>query len=252
MVEGKYSDILSGILMKFKDMISGPGIPWENARFVLAEVPLRREAARHLPMMLSLDDPPRGTLFIVYYTKTSFTVAYHEAALLINVRHPLGSGLHCPWMIVDDDTSMIYGRELLAYPKKMGSFTFEEQGDDVRASLTRRGVTVLAMEGKKRAPQEMPAPVFTHRTFNVGGPGSFLLVNPIWTFRAHEVIHESREMELAVTVNHSEWDPISELIAGPPTSARFVAMDILGSKDNFIAGLSGPRFIMRNFNLRFR
>jgi acetoacetate decarboxylase len=242
-----------GAILDFIRMVRPRTNLWDNARFILADVPVDPAAARKaLPLLLRPSDPPRATLFIADYTKTSFTVPYREAALLLHVRHPLGAGLHCPWMTVDDDTALIYGRELLGYPKKFAQFEFVEEGDTVRASVSRRGVKVMSMAGVKGAPQAKPLPVFDVKTFNVGGPASWFVVNPIWLFRPREVIHESREMKVEVSIHPSEWDPIAELIAGPPDSGRFVAMDIVNSRYNLIAGLAGPAYLHNNFNLRFR
>lgn len=241
-----------GALGFFRDQSRGKGNLWDNARFLLAEVPMREaEARRILPFGLRPSDPPRATLFIVDYTRTSFSVPYHEAALLVHVRHPLGVGLHCSWMIVDDDTALIYGRELLGYPKKMGTFAFREEGDTVTASVSRRGVRVLSMEGTRGEKHASPAPVFDVKTFNVGGPGGWFLFNPLWMFRAREVIRESCELDVKVSIESSEWDPISGLVSGEVLSARFVVMDIVGSRYNVCVGLSGPQFVATNFNLRF-
>lgn len=123
---------------------------WENARFVMTDVPLdKQEAQKILPLGMNLTAPPMATVFVVNYQNTAFTVPYKEAAFLIHVRTPLGKGLHCCWMVVDDDTALILGRELLGYPKKMADIRFEEKGGDVKASVTRRGTRVLAMEAKR-------------------------------------------------------------------------------------------------------
>lgn len=226
---------------------------WDNARFILADVPLHPDRVKAaLPWFLKPVSPPRATLFVVNYTKTSFTVPYHEAAMLIHVRHFLGPGLHCHTMIVDDDTALIYGRELLGYPKKFAQFEFSENGDRVSGSYTRRGVKVLSMEGVKGARQAAPKPVFDVKTFNVGGPGSWFMLNPIWLLRPREVIHESYDLEVKVKLEPSEWDPIAELVVGEPTNGRFVVLDIVNSRYNIIAGFSGPSFTMTNFNVRFR
>lgn len=226
---------------------------WDNARFVLAKVPLDRAAAKEiLPLGMWLDEPATGVLFIVDYTKTSFTVPYKEAALLINVKTPLGSGVHCPWMVVDDDTALIYGRELLGYPKKMAEFTFDEREDAVKASVTRRGVKVLSLEARRGQAQTTPPPVFNKKTFNAGGLGQFFSINPVWLFKPKEKIHESYEAEVEVRLEASPFDPIADLVAGPATSGRLVVMDIPGSEYNLPVGLAGLRFFANTFYLRFR
>jgi acetoacetate decarboxylase len=226
---------------------------WDGARFILADVPLHPDKVKTaLPWFLKPANPPMATLFVVNYPKTSFTVPYHEAAMLIHVKHLLGNGLHCHTMTVDDDTALIYGRELLGYPKKFAQFEFIEDGDRVRGSYTRRGVKVLEMEGTKGARQPDPKPVFDVKTFNVGGPGSWFILNPIWLLRPREIIHESYAMDVKINLEPSQWDPIKDLIIGEPVNGRFVILDIVNSRYNLIAGFSGPSFLMTNFNIRFR
>lgn len=242
-----------GALKFFRDQSRGKGNLWENARFILADVPLdEKEARRILPFGLKPSDPPMATLFIVDYTRTAFTVPYHEAGFLLHVRHRFGPGLHCSWMIVDDDTAMIYGRELLGYPKKMGEFAFKEEGDTVTASMIRRGVYVLSLEGKRGEKQSTPPPVFDVKTFNVGGPGGLFICNPIWMFRPTEVIRESYDLDVKVTIEPSEWDPIADVVSGEAVSGRFVVMDIVTSKYNIPVGVSGPSFMANNYNMRLR
>jgi len=247
---------MSGFVGSFKNLfgkVYGKEDLWDNARFIFADVPVEpKVASKRLPWGLRLADPPRATLFIVDYTKNSFTVPYHESAILLHVRHLLGAGLHCPWMVVDDDTALIFGRELLGYPKKMGEFVFEEDDDMVRASMTRRGTTVLSMEGVKGEREVPPRPAFDVKTFNAGGPGSLFVINPVWMFRPREVIHESRQMEVKINIEASEFDPIAEMVAGGPLSGRFVAMDIVNSKYNLPVGLCGIKYLSRNFDIRFR
>ena len=85
---------------------------------------------------------------------------------MLDVTHePSGaSAMHCPWMLVDSDRSMIAGREVLGFPKKMGDVAFRIDGTDVSdagfdaaaafrpgsrisAKVTRGGVTLVEMSG---------------------------------------------------------------------------------------------------------
>lgn len=231
----------------------GEGNLWDNARFILADVPLDlREAKRVLPCGLRPSDPPIATLFVANYTKLSFNVPYHEAAVLIHVRTPLGKGLHCCWMVVDDDTALIYGREFLGYPKKMADIMFAENDDHISAGVSRRGVKVLTMEGNRGPAQEPPPPVFNFKTFNAGGPGQFFAINPIWFFRPKEVLRESYSAKVMVSLADSDYDPIARLVSGDPVSGRFAVTDILGSKYILPVGLTGLSWFANVFNLRFR
>jgi acetoacetate decarboxylase len=228
---------------------------WDNARFVLADVPLDyNELKRILPWGMKPASPPMATFFICDYPKVSFPIVpYHEAAMLIHVRTPLGEGLHCCWMIVDDDTALILGREMLGYPKKMGVFEFDEKEGTVHASVSRRGVRVITIEAKRGLPQNTKPPVFNIKTFNVGAMGQLLVINPIWMFRPREVIHESYMADIKLSLNSSGVDPISRLIAGEPRNGRIVVMDIPGDSPYMApVGVTGPLWFGRTFNMRFR
>lgn len=242
-----------GVLKMFGDAFFGEENLWDGARFILADVPVdKEEAQKILPRGLRLDGPPTATLFISNYTKTSFTEPYKEAAVLLHVRSAIGKGVHCPWMIVDDDTALIHGRELLGFPKKMGEFTFDEKGDAIKASITRRGVTVLELEGKRGEEQRDPEPVLGRNIFNSGGPGQMYLFNPLWVFRPTEVIHESYSSKVKVTVRDSDLDPISKLFSNGTVDGRIAVLDIPGGKYYFPLGLGGLMHTGRTFLMRFK
>lgn len=229
------------------------GNMWDGARFIIANVPLNAKVVRSiLPLGMKPVEPATGMLFIVDYPKTSFEVIYKECALMIDVNTPLGKGVHCAWMVVDDDTAMIYGREGLAFPKKMARFEFKEEADYVYGSITRRGVKVLSIEGKRGQAQANPEPVFAKKTFNIGGPGQLLSINPIWLFKPKEVIHESYDLDVTVKIEDSEYDPISQIVTGSPINGRFVVMDIPGSEYILPVGLAGLKFYANTSSLRFR
>ncbi len=228
---------------------------WDNARFVLADIPLNgNDVKKILPLGMWTGPEPRATLFICDYPEVSYPIVpYHEAAMLVHVRTPLGKGLHCCWMIVDDDTALILGREMLGYPKKMGIFEFEENGDEIRSAVSRRGTRVLEIRARRGETQDPAPPVFNHKTFNTGAMGQFLAINPIWMFRPREVIHESYHADIQVTLNDSEFDPMARLAAGEASNGRIVVMDIPGDSPYMLpVGISGPVLFNRTFNMRFR
>ena len=226
---------------------------WEDAHFLLADVPLKLGGvAKILPLGMKPADPPLATLFIADYRKTGFTIPYREAAALIHVRTLFGTGVHCCWMPVDDDTALIYGRELLGYPKKLAKIEYEETADGVRASVTRRGVTVLSMEGKRGAAQNAPAPVFDIKTFNVGGLAQMFALNLVWLERPIEVIHESYDAEVTVQLTESEFDPLTSFLEPEVATGRMAVTDILGSRYMYPVGAAGVRWLSNTFSMRVR
>ena len=229
---------------------------WENADFILADIPVKPEEARKiLPWYLRLRDPFRATFFITRYPKTAFTVSYNEAAILLHVRHLLyGNGVHCPWMIVDDDTALIYGRELLGYPKKMAEIPFEDDGTSITAGLTRRNTSVISVEAERLEKETDPAPVLGLKTFNYSGLGQYCIVNPVWMFKPREVVHESHKARVKLDIRYSDYDPIARLIDDFPghIDGRVARIDIMGARMLWFAGLTGLRIYKNTFNLRFR
>ena len=225
----------------------------EEARFVVADLPLHRDRAQEiLPFGLRLADPPTGTLFVVDYRRPAFCEPYLEAAFLVHVRTVLGRGLHCCWIVVDNDTPMIYGRETLAYPKKMAELRFEETGDTVVASVRRRGVEVLSLQARRTGPLDDPDPIFGATTYNVGGIGEVLGLQPIWRFRLKERVRESYRLDLALTLRDSAFDPVARLVAGEPRQARMVIEDIAGAQTMLPVGFTGPKWLARTFYMRYR
>jgi acetoacetate decarboxylase len=236
------------------DIRTGQARLWENARFLAVEVPLNAAAVRKiLPFGLRLANPPIATLFVADYTKTAFTIPYREAALLIQVRTLLRRGVHCCWMVVDDDTAQIYGREVLGYPKKLARFRFEEKEQRVSAGVSRRGVDLISVEARVMGREDDPRPVLG-TTFNAGGLGQFMAMNPIWSFTPTERIHESFRAEAELRLGDSNVDPIKPLIADTAgkLSARFVVTDIVGARMMFPIGAAGPGWFFNTYSLRYR
>lgn len=241
------------VLKMFGDAFFGDENLWDDGHFIFADVPLNEDRAKQiLPRGLRLDGEPTATLFMTHYRKNSFTVPYREAAVLMHVRSVFGRGLHCPWIIVDDDTALIHGRELLGFPKKMGEFVFEEDDEGIKTTITRRGVTVLEMEGKRGAPQDPAPPAMDKKIFNSGGPGQMYLLNPLWMFNPTEVIHESYESDVKVTVRESENDPLSLLFSSGVYKGRIVIMDIPSGKFHIPVGFGGLMHFGRTFLMRFK
>ena len=240
--------------LKLFRQLFGRGIKQcENARFLMLEVPLAKDEVRKiLPFGMRPSNPPRGVLFVVDYTAPTFTVPYKEAALMVRVRTVLGEGWHCCWMVMDDDTAMIYGREMLAFPKKRAEISFDEDGDRVQASVSRRGIEVVSIDAARETLETAPEPVFDVKTFNVGGMGQFLAFNPVWMFRITETVRESHTANATLRLQESRYDPLQQLIAGQPESGRFVVTDVTGARYLFPVGLAGMKWFSETFFMRFR
>ena len=200
---------------------------WTRARMVWAEVPVDAEQVRAwVPFPLRLAKPATASVFIADYPQTSFGSIYHEAAILLDVTL-LGIPLqYCPWMIVDDDSAMILGREMLGYPKKMGIFRFEERDGHFLGSVARGGQEVFRIEATlTRRTLANPALGIGRWQVNLRNmlgllPGHLLL------FRPRETVHEAQELEDAVvTLTASPDDPIA-IAVGAARKASIRTCDI--------------------------
>lgn len=226
---------------------------WVDNRFILADVPLnKKRIKRILPAGMWLTGECKATLFIVDYKQPNFTAPYKEAGLLVHIRTLFGKGLHCCWMAVDDDTAMIYGRELLGYPKKMADISYRDLAGQISADVFRRGTRVLKMEGKTGKRQVDPSPVIGCKIFNASGPGQMMYVQPVWLSRPKEVIHESYSADVTIELESSECDPLSYLIEGPAYNGRYVVTDIPGARYVFPVGMTGPLWLKNTYNMRYR
>ncbi len=77
------------------DLNRDHGYMWEGSRILSADIGLnRKEAGKVLPRGMRLTDPPTATVYITDCVKTSFTVPYKEAGLMIHVRTLFGKGWH--------------------------------------------------------------------------------------------------------------------------------------------------------------
>lgn len=201
---------------------------WDHARMVFCEIPIDPAKVRDwLPAPLRLARPARAVLFIADYPKTTFGCVYKEAAILIECRLlGLFPVLHCPWMVVDCDQAMIWGREMLGYPKKMARITFEEKDGRFRGAVARRGHEVMRFEGRVGASEPHPSVGIGRMQVNIRGHIGFL-PGHLLTVRPTEDVHSANRMDLQVELRDSPLDPIG-IQAGPATHATIRTCDIGG------------------------
>ena len=198
---------------------------WTHARVLEAEVAISASIASSLlPAALRLEDPPTATLFVADYPETRFGSVYREAAVLLHASDTKGPALHCPWMVVDDDTALILGRELLGFPKKLAEIRLDPVAGGLVASVSRKETEVMRLEAKLGELEERPAPLFGRRIVNVIGTpvtGMKLVDLP----PAREVIHSSRSAQVKVALCSSERDPLGDLLPSPSGPARYLELD---------------------------
>jgi acetoacetate decarboxylase len=187
---------------------------YRDAHYFVADMEIDEHvAARWVPRPLKLARPARASLFTAWFPHNTFGSVYREAGLFLHVEHLWTRAVHCPWMLVDDDVALIVGRELLGYPKKMGTIEFELRGDEIRGVASRRGTELLRMEGTLRESVGDPPPMLGRPHRNVRSSLGLALPK-LLAFTPKEEAIEVRRVEVKVEVGCSERDPLGELCFG--------------------------------------
>lgn len=197
-----------------KDFLSAGGRQlsafWSGSKFLAFNAEIDPGTARRwLPPGLTATDPARALVFVVDYVKTGLGFDYREVGVLLHATLRRKPVLHVAWMVVDDDTAMILGRELLGFPKKMAEINIEFASDSARAVVRRRGVDLLTLDARLGDPIAETR-VFPHPIVNVRGiPG--LLPNMLLRIEGKEHFHSGRTADIDVKVKDSPFDPLAEL-----------------------------------------
>jgi len=204
---------------------------WVDARVLSVDVDIDADAAQVLlPPPLLLSDPPRATIFCADYPEGAFGIVYSEAAVFIHCRDDKGPAVHCPWIMVDDDTALILGREVLGYPKKMAEITWEETGDEIVGTVSRKGFELLRMEGRLGAEEPNPPAIFERRFVNA--LGSVAAGMQLAEFTPAETFHSARMAEITLKLESSAWDPgIGELAPTVTGAGVFAILDMGGGPE---------------------
>ncbi|GEM_PF-939974 len=223
------------------------GFLFEDAEFLSAELEVDPRRARAvLPLALWPLATARATLFVAHFPKTSFGSVYNECGLFLHLR---GDALHCPWILVDDDVALITGRELLGYPKKLGTIDLSFGPERVKGSVSRRGARIVEIQGELGAAVHPPPPVEGRPTFNVKG-GVGLLPQTLVAFRPKEEIVLARRASIELRVSPAEHDPIHELGFGRVLEGWYHRLHLGGRSLPLPLMPLSPAYWLQNWMLR--
>ena len=229
----------------------GGGPIFQDAEFVWAEVRLdRRGTAAQLPLGCTVARPATGIVFLARYAHTTFGSVYSEAGLLVRIRHLGRRAVHCPWMLVDDDVAMIAGRELLGYPKKLGSMELSIADDHFEGHATRRGVELLRMRARFGEAVSDPPPILGQRVINVRGTPGLLGLGLVQFTPQERVVH-ARRAEVELEVGGSERDPLGRFGISTVLSGWWSRIHI--GVDRYPVGIGpvSPLYLLRSWPFRY-
>ena len=207
--------------------LPGRGLIYRDAHYLTAVVEIDPvKMRRWLPGGVSLAEPATADLFCAWFPDCNYGSAYREAGLFVHIKTGFGpfaaTGIHCPWMILDDDTALILGRELLGYPKKMGEIAWSIDGDSITAAANRRGASLLRMHGALGDVIDSPPPILGRPHRNVVGTVAPHLI----AFTPGEHVIEVRSANLEVFIGSSERDPLHDMGIGRVIESRLHRVDL--------------------------
>ncbi|MDF0531820.1 acetoacetate decarboxylase family protein [Tsukamurella sp. 8F] len=232
---------------RVRALLRTTGPTYRDAHYLTTTVEVDPAAMRPwLPGGVHLADPPRADLFCAWFPDNAFQSPYREAGLFVHVRTPARTGIHTPWMIVDDDIALIVGREALGYPKKIGEITFTVSGDDIEARAGRRGAELIHMHGELGEHIEEPYPILGRPNLNATGLIGAAIPRLV-LFRPGEHPIETRRAHLTLTLGGTPRDPLHEMGLGEVVDARLHRVDLTRGIPPFPVRPLSPRFIPRRF-----
>ena len=128
-----------------------------NARLEVTYLTDPEIVAAVLPPPLRPAPEPRVR---VHFTRIEINGRLHEVVCSFLVDAMFGDqiGQHCLVMPIDLPDAIAPSRERFGEPKKLAEMTFEREGDHVRASVTRQGVTIIDVVADVSGPLGTPEP----------------------------------------------------------------------------------------------
>ncbi|MFQ5515527.1 MAG: acetoacetate decarboxylase family protein [Myxococcota bacterium] len=250
-------------LRRTRDFVSGSGRSlsayWTDSRYLAFDAEIDPGTAHAwLPPKLRPSDPPRARIFAADYPKTGLGLDYREVGVLLHARLRGKPVLHVAWMVVDDDTALILGRELLGFPKKMAEIDLRIAEDSACLRVRRRGVDLLTLSGVLGDPIS-ETKVFPHPIANVRGIPS-LVPSVLFRMDPGERFHSGRAARFEFEVKDSAFDPLVELNVGG-SHRGFHAIVDLSPKDSEgrrsptfrvwpVAGFVRPSWLLRAYPFR--
>ena len=212
------------------------------------------------PWMPRIMRPPQNAnviLFAANFEDTSFGISYRELGLLVETRYFGKPVFHCPWMLVNDDSALLQGRELFGFPKKMAQFSETKNGDSTNILVQRRGVELFSLSATI-GEQTKHRGVFTRPIVNVRGlPGP---TPPVLMYcKSSETIHQTHSVNATLKIQSSLYDPLDTLnLPEKPLECWQSVIDVAPGKKRlgelarqaFPVGIASPLWFTRVWPLR--
>jgi acetoacetate decarboxylase len=137
------------------------------------------------------------------------------AQVAVKARYGDEIGWYCLHLPMTTESAVIGGRERYGENKKIADITFEREGDHIRASVTRYGITYLELNGDVGAARELPEiEVVPHYYFKylLAADGNGYDAEPVMVRSVHTRTPRSvHDVEGKLVLRDSNFDPVADL-----------------------------------------
>jgi len=198
-----------------------------NARLEVTYLTDPEILAAALPPPLTPAPEPRVR---VHFTRIEINGRLHEivCSFLVDAMFGDQRGQHCLVMPIDLPDAIAPSRERFGEPKKLAEMSFEREGDHIRASVTRQGVTIIDVlgdvTGKLPTPEPYPVVQFWYK-FLPAVSGTGFDAGPFLVTLHQTVRPESAEaVEGKIVLRDLPGTPVADLPVLEHESMRYMMM----------------------------
>ena len=250
----------------FTLLIGNRGAMARNVRVMLFTIDVTADALRDwLPPGLKPGPRPRAHFWIGDYDPHACGVAYREAAIMVEAQRHGRMVAHCPWAVVDDEAPLIWGRDMMGYPKKMGTIDIERNEDSFEVQVSRRGERLWRISGEVDPGTDLGVDNFPLPTevINVWGipftPALLIKYENTHNLKYHHPITANLE------ITSGTYDPLGSLTAhnGPVVAAHSFKTDLVVPQPSRLPywlwgmfgimkpiGFTSPLWVLRSYLFR--
>lgn len=202
---------------------------------------------RILPPGLEPTDQPVMQIGVSRWHRSSCIRGFDVTGLLVQARHGAVVGEYAAWMPVSTEAALVYGRDLVGEPKKLGEMSLTREGNQMRATCQRHGTPLVTIDATLTGPATLPSlgfNIFNYkyllkpRCEGLFGPAH--LIRLIWEMKPSQV-----EVGTAtLTLGSTPHDPLQEIEIVQNLGATYVRVDeeFTGTYE-VLAEIEGEKFL---------
>jgi acetoacetate decarboxylase len=141
---------------------------WSQILSFTIEVSKPDELAALVPAPLEYSGGTLASLWCVSFDRHAGTGGYDEVLFSVPAKFAGEHGAYPPWLFVNNDVSVMLGREVMGVAKKRADVSVSREEELYRFTVTRAGSCLVT--GSLAPQRELPAATVDHMNEALGGP----------------------------------------------------------------------------------